>query len=116
MEQFHGTTILCVRRNGVAAMAGDGQVTLGNIVFKGTARKVRRVYHDRIMVGFAGATADAFTLVERFEGKLEKHSGILMRASGFSDSRLFVSIFSAGKPFDRFNFFASILVILMVQR
>ena len=81
MEQFHGTTILCVRRNGVAAMAGDGQVTLGNIVFKGTARKVRRVYHDRIMVGFAGATADAFTLVERFEGKLEKHSGILMRAA-----------------------------------
>ena len=68
MEQFHGTTILCVRRNGVAAMAGDGQVTLGNIVFKGTARKVRRVYHDKILVGFAGATADAFTLVERFEG------------------------------------------------
>ena len=81
MEQFHGTTILCVRRNGVAAMAGDGQVTLGNIVFKGTARKVRRVYHDKILVGFAGATADAFTLVERFEGKLEKHSGILMRAA-----------------------------------
>ena len=78
MEQFHGTTILCVRRNGVAAMAGDGQVTLGNIVFKGTARKVRRVYHDKILVGFAGATADAFTLVERFEGK---HSGILMRAA-----------------------------------
>lgn len=81
MEQFHGTTILCVRRDGTAAMAGDGQVTLGNIVFKGTARKVRRVYHDRILVGFAGATADAFTLVERFEGKLEKHSGILMRAA-----------------------------------
>ena len=81
MEQFHGTTILCVRRNGVAAMAGDGQVTLGNIVFNGTARKVRRVYHDKILVGFAGATADAFTLVERFEGKLEKHSGILMRAA-----------------------------------
>ncbi len=81
MEQFHGTTILCVRRNGVAAMAGDGQVTLGNIVFKGTARKVRRVYHDKILVGFAGATADAFTLLERFEGKLEKHSGILMRAA-----------------------------------
>ena len=81
MEQFHGTTILCVRRNGVAAMAGDGQVTLGNIVFKGTARKVRRVYHDKFLVGFAGATAAAFTLVERFEGKLEKHSGILMRAA-----------------------------------
>ncbi|MBO5659231.1 MAG: ATP-dependent protease subunit HslV [Duodenibacillus sp.] len=81
MEQFHGTTILCVRREGLVAMAGDGQVTLGNVVFKGTARKVRRVYRDQILVGFAGATADAFTLVERFEGKLEKHSGILMRAA-----------------------------------
>jgi len=81
MEQFHGTTILCVRRDNVVAMAGDGQVTLGNVVFKGTARKVRRVYHDKILVGFAGATADAFTLVERFEGKLEKHSGNLMRAA-----------------------------------
>lgn len=81
MEQFHGTTILCVRRDGLVAMAGDGQVTLGNVVFKGTARKVRRVYRDQILVGFAGATADAFTLVERFEGKLEKHSGILMRAA-----------------------------------
>lgn len=81
MEQFHGTTILSVRRDGIVAMAGDGQVTLGNVVFKGTARKVRRVYHDKILVGFAGATADAFTLVERFEGKLEKHSGILMRAA-----------------------------------
>jgi ATP-dependent HslUV protease subunit HslV len=81
MEQFHGTTIVCVRREGLVAMAGDGQVTLGNVVFKGTARKVRRVYRDQILVGFAGATADAFTLVERFEGKLEKHSGILMRAA-----------------------------------
>lgn len=81
MEQFHGTTILCVRRDGEVAMAGDGQVTLGNVVFKGTARKVRRVYHDKILVGFAGATADAFTLVERFEGMLEKHSGILMRSA-----------------------------------
>ena len=81
MDQFHGTTILCVRREGLVAMAGDGQVTLGNVVFKGTARKVRRVYRDQILVGFAGATADAFTLVERFEGKLEKHSGILMRAA-----------------------------------
>lgn len=81
MEQFHGTTILCVRRNGSVALAGDGQVTLGNVVFKGTARKVRRVYKDRILVGFAGATADAFTLVERFETKLEKHSGNLMRSA-----------------------------------
>ena len=81
MEQFHGTTILCVRREDGVAMAGDGQVTLGNVVFKATARKVRRLYHDRILVGFAGATADAFTLLERFEGKLEKHSGILMRAA-----------------------------------
>lgn len=80
MEQFHGTTILCVRRGNTVAMCGDGQVTLGNVVFKGTAKKVRRVYHGKILVGFAGATADAFTLVERFEGKLEKHSGILMRA------------------------------------
>ena len=81
MEQFHGTTILCVRRDKTVAMCGDGQVTLGNVVFKGTAKKVRRVYHGKILVGFAGATADAFTLVERFEGKLEKHSGILMRAA-----------------------------------
>ena len=81
MEQFHGTTILCVRKPGCVAMAGDGQVTLGNVVFKATARKVRRIYHDRVLVGFAGATADAFTLVELFEVKLEKHSGILMRAA-----------------------------------
>ncbi len=81
MEQFHGTTILCVRRGNVVAMAGDGQVTLGNVVFKGSARKVRRVYHDKVIVGFAGATADAFTLVERFEAMLEKHSGNLMRAA-----------------------------------
>lgn len=81
MEQFHGTTIVCVRRGNTVTMGGDGQVTLGNIVFKATARKVRRIYHDRILVGFAGATADAFTLVERFEGELEKHSGNLMRAA-----------------------------------
>ena len=81
MEKFHGTTIVCVRTPGRVAIGGDGQVTLGNVVFKGTARKVRRVFHDRILVGFAGATADAFTLMERFEGMLEKHSGILMRAS-----------------------------------
>ncbi len=80
MQQLLGTTILCVRRGNVVAMAGDGQVTLGNVVFKGTARKVRRVYHDKVIVGFAGATADAFTLVERFEGVLEKHSGNLMRS------------------------------------
>lgn len=81
MQQLLGTTILCVRRGNVVAMAGDGQVTLGNVVFKGTARKVRRVYHDNVIVGFAGATADAFTLVERFEGVLEKHSGNLMRSA-----------------------------------
>ena len=81
MQQLLGTTILCVRRGNVFAMAGDGQVTLGNVVFKGTARKVRRVYHDKVIVGFAGATADAFTLVERFEGVLEKHSGNLMRSA-----------------------------------
>ena len=81
MQQLLGTTILCVRRGNVVAMAGDGQVTLGNVVFKGTARKVRRVYHDKVIVGFAGATADAFTLVERFEGVLEKHSGTLMRSA-----------------------------------
>ena len=81
MQQLLGTTILCVRRGNVVAMAGDGQVTLGNVVFKGTARKVRRVYHDKVIVGFAGATADAFTLVERFEGVMEKHSGNLMRSA-----------------------------------
>lgn len=81
MEQFHGTTIVCVRRGNQVALGGDGQVTLGNIIIKGTARKIRRLYHDRILAGFAGATADAFTLQERFEGKLEKHQGHLMRAA-----------------------------------
>ena len=81
MEQFHGTTIVCVRRGDKVALGGDGQVTLGNIIIKGTARKIRRLYHDRILAGFAGATADAFTLQERFEGKLEKHQGNLMRAA-----------------------------------
>lgn len=81
MEQFHATTIVCVRRGNRVAMGGDGQVTLGNIVIKGTARKIRRLYHDKILAGFAGATADAFTLQERFEGKLEKHQGHLMRAA-----------------------------------
>jgi ATP-dependent HslUV protease subunit HslV len=81
MEQFHATTIVCVRRGNRVAMGGDGQVTLGNIVVKGTARKIRRLYHDKVLAGFAGATADAFTLQERFEGKLEKHQGHLMRAA-----------------------------------
>jgi ATP-dependent HslUV protease subunit HslV len=81
MEQFHGTTILSVRRGELVALGGDGQVTLGNIVMKGTARKVRRLYQGKVLAGFAGGTADAFTLLERFEGKLEKHQGNLMRAS-----------------------------------
>ncbi|HUP97275.1 MAG TPA: ATP-dependent protease subunit HslV [Usitatibacter sp.] len=80
-SQFHGTTILSVRRGERVAMGGDGQVTLGNIVIKASARKVRRLYQDRILAGFAGATADAFTLFERFEGKLEKHQGNLLRSA-----------------------------------
>jgi ATP-dependent HslUV protease subunit HslV len=81
MEIFHGTTILSVRRDGAVALGGDGQVTLGNVVIKATARKVRRLYNDRVLAGFAGATADAFTLFERFEGKLDKHQGHLTRAA-----------------------------------
>ncbi len=81
MEQFHGTTIVSARRGARVAMGGDGQVTLGNIVVKQSARKVRRLYHDRILAGFAGATADAFTLFERFEAKLEKHQGHLLRSA-----------------------------------
>jgi len=81
MEQFHGTTILSARRDGKIALGGDGQVTLGNIVVKATARKVRRLYHDRILAGFAGGTADAFTLFERFESKLDKHQGNLLRSA-----------------------------------
>ena len=85
METFHGTTIVCVRRvtpEGVqVAIGGDGQVTLGNVVVKGTARKVRKLYRDQVLAGFAGATADAFTLFERFEAKLEKHQGHLVRAA-----------------------------------
>ena len=81
MEQFHGTTIISVRRGNHVALGGDGQVTLGNIVIKATARKIRRLYHDKILAGFAGATADAFTLQERFEAKLEKHQGNLMRSA-----------------------------------
>src|SRR5262252_1496489 len=81
MDAFHGTTIVSARRGARVAMGGDGQVTLGNIVVKQSARKVRRLYHDRILAGFAGATADAFTLFERFEAKLEKHQGQLHRAA-----------------------------------
>ncbi|NJD24429.1 MAG: ATP-dependent protease subunit HslV [Betaproteobacteria bacterium] len=81
MEQYHGTTILSVRRGSAVAMGGDGQVTLGNIVVKATAKKVRRLYDGRILAGFAGGTADAFTLFERFEAKLEKHSGNLVRSA-----------------------------------
>jgi ATP-dependent HslUV protease subunit HslV len=81
MEQFHGTTILSVRRGASVALGGDGQVTLGNIVIKSGARKVRRLYQDRILAGFAGGTADAFTLFERFEAKLDKHQGNLVRSA-----------------------------------
>ncbi len=85
MEHYHGTTIISVRRKTAdgyqVAIGGDGQVTLGNIVVKGSARKVRKLYHGRVLAGFAGATADAFTLFERFEAKLEKHQGQLVRAA-----------------------------------
>src|SRR3954468_9335064 len=81
MENYHGTTILSVRRGNVVAIGGDGQVTLGNIVVKASARKVRKLYRDQVLAGFAGATADAFTLFERFEAKLEKHQGHLVRAA-----------------------------------
>jgi len=81
MDQYHGTTILSVRRGTEVALGGDGQVTLGNIVIKSTARKVRRLYQEKVLAGFAGATADAFTLFERFESKLEKHQGHLLRSA-----------------------------------
>ena len=81
METFHGTTILSVRRDGAVSLGGDGQVTLGQVVIKASARKVRRLYHEKVLAGFAGATADAFTLFERFEGKLEKHQGHLTRSA-----------------------------------
>ncbi len=81
VESFRGTTILSVRRNGKVVIGGDGQVSLGNTVMKGNARKVRRLYKERVLAGFAGATADAFTLFERFEGKLEKHHGNLTRSA-----------------------------------
>jgi len=81
MQQFDGTTILSVRRNGQVVIGGDGQVSMGNTRVKGNARKVRRLYNGQVIAGFAGGTADAFTLFERFEGKLEKHSGQLVRAA-----------------------------------
>lgn len=80
-QQFHGTTIVSARRGKQVALGGDGQVTLGNIVVKAGARKVRRLYHDKILAGFAGGTADAFTLFERFEAKLDKHQGNLLRSA-----------------------------------
>jgi ATP-dependent HslUV protease, peptidase subunit HslV len=81
MDSYHGTTILSVRRGPIVALGGDGQVTLGNVVVKASARKVRKLYKERVLAGFAGATADAFTLFERFEAKLEKHQGHLVRAA-----------------------------------
>ena len=81
MESFHATTILSVRRGSSVALGGDGQVTLGNVIIKASARKIRRIYNDRVLAGFAGATADAFTLFERFEAKLEKHQGHLTRSA-----------------------------------
>ncbi|MDH5182947.1 MAG: ATP-dependent protease subunit HslV [Gammaproteobacteria bacterium] len=81
MEQYHGTTILCVKRGNKVVMGGDGQVSMGPTIMKGNARKVRRLYHDKVIAGFAGGTADAFTLLERFEGKLEKYQGHLLRAA-----------------------------------
>lgn len=81
MEQFHGTTILSVRRGSSVALGGDGQVTLGNVVMKGSARKVRTLFHGQVLAGFAGGTADAFTLIERFEAKLEMYQGNLLRSS-----------------------------------
>ena len=81
VETFHGTTILTVRRGGKVVVGGDGQVTLGNTIMKGNATKVRKIFGDKVIVGFAGATADAFTLLERFEAMLERHSGQLKRAA-----------------------------------
>ena len=81
MEQYRGTTILSARRNGKVVIGGDGQVSLGNTIMKGNAKKVRRIYNDQVIAGFAGGTADAFTLFERFEAKLEKHQGNLVRSA-----------------------------------
>ena len=85
MEHYHGTTILSVRRGSSVALGGDGQVTLGSIVVKATARKVRRLYNEQILAGFAGGTADAFTLFERFEAKLEQYQGCLLYTSDAAD-------------------------------
>jgi ATP-dependent HslUV protease subunit HslV len=81
VEQYRGTTIVSVRRNGLVVVGGDGQVSMGNTVMKGNARKVRTLYHGKVLAGFAGGTADAFTLFERFEAKLEKHQGHLVRSA-----------------------------------
>ena len=81
MQQFRGTTVLSVRRGATVAIGGDGQVSLGDTIMKGNARKIRRLYNDKVIAGFAGGTADAFTLFERFEAKLEKHQGHLTRAA-----------------------------------
>ena len=81
MEQFHGTTIVSVRRGNSVCIGGDGQVSLGNTIMKGNARKVRRLHQNKVLAGFAGGTADAFTLFERFDAKLEKHQGNLTRAA-----------------------------------
>lgn len=81
MEQYHGTTIVCVRRDNKVVVGGDGQVSMGNTILKGNARKVRRLYQEKVLAGFAGGTADAFTLFERFESKLETYQGHLTRAA-----------------------------------
>lgn len=81
MKQYHGTTILSIRRNGKVVIGGDGQVSMGHTILKGNAKKVRRLYNNQVIAGFAGGTADAFTLFERFEGKLEQHQGNLLRAA-----------------------------------
>ncbi len=81
MEQYRGTTILSIRRNGKVSIGGDGQVSMGNTIMKGNAKKVRRLYNGQVIAGFAGGTADAFTLFERFEMKLELHNGHLVRAA-----------------------------------
>lgn len=81
MDQYRGTTILSIRQNGKVVIGGDGQVSMGNTIMKGNAKKVRRLYNNKVIAGFAGGTADAFTLFERFEGKLEKHQGNLTRAA-----------------------------------
>ena len=81
MEQYHGTTIVAVRKGNQVAIGGDGEVTLGHTIIKSTARKIRRLYKGQVLAGFAGATADAFTLFERFEAKLEMHGGALMRSA-----------------------------------